>query len=166
MPAAVAVIIASAPDPAVLLIQRPQHVGDPWAGHWALPGGRRQAGDVDDLATCIRETAEEVGIILERPALSRVLPVAQAGRHMGAAVAVAPFVFIMPAVPQLVVSPREVARTWWLPLSDLHDLRRHAWATLGQDNQRRPMILVDDHPLWGFTYHVLCAYAAVLPPQA
>jgi len=166
MPAAVAVIIASTPDPAVLLIQRPMHVGDPWAGHWALPGGRQQAGDVDDLATCIRETEEEVGISFARAALSRVLPIAHAGRHRGEAVAVVPFVFTVPTVPRLVVSPREVARTWWLPLRDLRDSRRHAWATLGQDNQRRPMILVDDHPLWGFTYHVLCAYVEVLPPQA
>ncbi len=166
MAAAVALILASTPDPAVLLIQRPQHDGDPWAGQWALPGGRRQAGDVDDLATCIRETAEEVGIILERSALSQVLPIAQAGRHMGAAVAVAPFVFHLSEVPRLVLSPREVARVRWLPLSDLRNHRRHAWATLGQDGQRRPMILVDDHPLWGFTYHVLCTYAEVNPPPA
>ena len=38
--------------------------GDPWSGHMALPGGRREPGDPDLVATVIREVGEEVGISL------------------------------------------------------------------------------------------------------
>src|SRR5688572_27389789 len=61
--AAVAIIIAPDPD-AILLIRRAERAGDPWSGHMALPGGRREPGDLDLLATAIRETSEEVGIRL------------------------------------------------------------------------------------------------------
>ena len=39
--AAVAVVLVPSPD-AVLLIRRAERAGDPWSGHMALPGGRRE----------------------------------------------------------------------------------------------------------------------------
>ena len=41
--AAVAVVLTPDPD-SVLLIRRAERTGDPWSGHMALPGGRREAG--------------------------------------------------------------------------------------------------------------------------
>src|ERR671920_2114796 len=61
--AAVAAVLTPAPD-SILLIRRADRSGDPWSGHMALPGGRREPGDTDLLATAIRETAEELGIEL------------------------------------------------------------------------------------------------------
>jgi len=52
-------------DPEVLFIKRATREGDKWNGHVALPGGRRDPEDEDDLATAVRETIEEVGIDLE-----------------------------------------------------------------------------------------------------
>lgn len=49
-------------DPEILFIKRASRVGDRWTGHVALPGGRRDPGDVDDKAAAIRETWEEVGL--------------------------------------------------------------------------------------------------------
>ncbi|HEY4101366.1 MAG TPA: CoA pyrophosphatase [Gemmatimonadales bacterium] len=63
--AAVALALAPNPDQ-ILLIRRAERVGDPWSGHLALPGGRRQDDDPDLLATAIRETFEETGIQLQR----------------------------------------------------------------------------------------------------
>ena len=59
--AAVAIILTPQPD-SILLIRRADRSGDPWSGHMALPGGRREAGDSDLAGTAIRETVEEVGI--------------------------------------------------------------------------------------------------------
>src|SRR5512138_157863 len=61
--AAVAVVLVPSPD-AVLLIRRAERPGDPWSGHMALPGGRRESGDADLVATAIREAAEELGLAL------------------------------------------------------------------------------------------------------
>lgn len=51
-------------DAEVLFIKRTSRKKDPWSGDIALPGGRRDPGDIDDLATAIRETEEEVGLDL------------------------------------------------------------------------------------------------------
>jgi 8-oxo-dGTP pyrophosphatase MutT (NUDIX family) len=48
----------------LLFIQRAASERDPFSGHVAFPGGRRDASDEDDLACAIRETSEEVGIDL------------------------------------------------------------------------------------------------------
>jgi 8-oxo-dGTP pyrophosphatase MutT (NUDIX family) len=51
-------------DPEVLFIKRAGRAGDRWSGHTALPGGKRDPQDADDLAAAIRETKEEVGLDL------------------------------------------------------------------------------------------------------
>jgi 8-oxo-dGTP pyrophosphatase MutT (NUDIX family) len=51
-------------DPEVLFIKRAGRTGDRWSGHTALPGGKRDPQDADDLAAAIRETREEVGLDL------------------------------------------------------------------------------------------------------
>jgi 8-oxo-dGTP pyrophosphatase MutT (NUDIX family) len=51
-------------DPEVLFIKRAGRVGDRWSGHTALPGGKRDPQDADDLTAAIRETMEEVGLDL------------------------------------------------------------------------------------------------------
>lgn len=51
-------------DPEVLFIKRAGRAGDRWSGHTALPGGKRDPQDADDVAAAIRETREEVGLDL------------------------------------------------------------------------------------------------------
>ena len=55
--AAVALLLTPDPD-RLLLIRRAEREGDPWSGHLALPGGRRDESDTDLLATALRETFE------------------------------------------------------------------------------------------------------------
>jgi 8-oxo-dGTP pyrophosphatase MutT (NUDIX family) len=154
--AAVAVIERRAPVPAVLLIRRAQRADDPWSGQWALPGGRSQANDVDLLATAVRETAEEIGLTLNRQQWT-ALPITAAGGHRGTPVPVAPFHRLLDVVPhELVADPREIAGIRWLDLAQLTDtsLRRTGPLPGGGDHHWEHL-LVDGHPLWGFTWRVL-----------
>lgn len=52
-------------EPEVLFIKRTVRSGDRWTGHIALPGGKKDPGDLDDLHTSRRETREETGLNLD-----------------------------------------------------------------------------------------------------
>lgn len=154
--AAVAVIERRTPVPAVLLIRRAQRADDPWSGQWALPGGRSHPEDADLLATAMRETAEEIGLTLDRHAWT-ALPVTTAGAHRGMPVPVAPFHRRLDEFSRdLTLDTREIASVRWLELAVLTDRtqRRHGPLPGGGD-QPWDYLLVDGHPLWGFTWRVL-----------
>src|ERR687892_1966490 len=66
--AAVALLIRAREELELLLIKRAEQEADPWSGHVALPGGRRDDDDEDLQHTALREAAEEVGITIDRGA--------------------------------------------------------------------------------------------------
>lgn len=161
--AAVALLVTT---DTILLIRRAHRPGDAWSGHWALPGGRIDAGETAEIAAR-REVAEEVGIDLgERPP-DVVLPPRLAGRHVGKAVPVAPFLWHLEQELPTVPEPAEVAATLWCPVADLADRERHALACLAPaaPDQLMPYVPVQDVPLWGFTYQVLTAWLGIQPPK-
>jgi 8-oxo-dGTP pyrophosphatase MutT (NUDIX family) len=120
--AAVAAILRER-DPAVgaelFFIRRAEHPGDPWSGHIAFPGGRREADDATLLETAARETREEVGLDLGRAELLARLPDLPAmGRTRRTNLVVTPFVFAL-REEQTVTANDEVAETLWVPLARL-----------------------------------------------
>jgi 8-oxo-dGTP pyrophosphatase MutT (NUDIX family) len=157
--AAVALIRVKGQDPEYLLLRRAANPKDPWSGHFALPGGRRDAGDRDLLDTCIRETREECGIRLSPADLLRPLPLAIAGSHMGRPMGVAPFLFELPAKPGLELDTREIAEAHWLPQSYLRDPCNRLMAALSETHPQAafPCIRVmgSTGAIWGFTFGVL-----------
>lgn len=157
--AAVALIRTRGQDPEYLLLRRAANPQDPWSGHFALPGGRWEKGDKDLLETCIRETFEETGIVLEPGHLVRPLAMAVAGVHMGRPMEVAPFLFELPEKPVLALASLEIAEFHWLAQSYLRDPanRLHAAMSLSHPDLTFPCIRVGtgDGAIWGFTYGVL-----------
>jgi 8-oxo-dGTP pyrophosphatase MutT (NUDIX family) len=156
--AAVAVLIAPDPD-AILLIRRADRPGDPWSGHMALPGGRREPEDEDLLATVIRETREEVGIELDREQLLGGLDDVVPRNPVLPPIAVRPFAFLLPARPALVLSP-EVAATQWVTLEDLLKPGGYHLATLEIAGQLRDVqaYRLADAVVWGLTERILTGF--------
>ena len=154
MEAAVAVIIAAEPRPSFLLLRRRQSPGDPWSGHFSFPGGRRDAGDADLLATCLRETREETGIILPPDSWHQALPAAPTGRLIPFQIMVYPYLFRVTARPQVAVDPSEIASAHWLEVADFRDQRRHHEREM-LPGMNFPVFPLEDYYLWGFTYGVL-----------
>lgn len=114
--AAVAVVLTRDTD-SILLIRRADRTGDPWSGHMALPGGRREVGEAL-LDTAIRECWEEVGFRLSPGELVGSLPDVVPRTPSLPPLAIRPFVFVLPLQPRLALNP-EVASAYWVPLQKL-----------------------------------------------
>ena len=157
--AAVATVLRSGlSGPEVLLIRRAEHPSDPWSGHMAFPGGREDPGDVDLLATAVRETLEEVSLDLRTTAeLIGVLPVLPAiARGKLTGLTIAPFVFELHTQVELRLN-REVAETLWAPLDALLQGQYSTTVpyTLGGQEIRLPAHDVNGRIVWGLTYRML-----------
>ncbi len=159
--AAVAAILRELPRGAVELffILRAEHPHDPWSGHVAFPGGRRDPEDESLLRTAIRETREEVGIELAAEHLVGRLPdVSAFTRSKKGNLVVTPFVFALRS--EVAVVPNdEVATTLWVPLTTLADRAGKSTFKLEYNHQTLdlPYIHLDpgQHRLWGLTYRML-----------
>ena len=153
----------AAGDLEILLIQRPVSDRDPWSGHMALPGGRREENETA-LDTAIRETREEVGIDLSRHGmllgrLDEVRP-----STGGPQIAVSPFVFAVDPAARLSIRPAEVAAAIWIPLGHLSEpasAAEHLHRLPGGGELRFPALAYDDYVIWGLTYRMLIQFLGI-----
>ena len=153
--AAVAIILAPDPD-SVLLIRRAERTGDPWGGHMALPGGRKEPGDQDLLATATRETEEEVGIQLDPDSLLGNLEDVVPRIPVLPPIAVRPFVFFAQIRPAMALNS-EVAAASWVTLDHLLRPETHHQVRLDIAGQVRfvQAFELDSGIVWGMTERML-----------
>jgi 8-oxo-dGTP pyrophosphatase MutT (NUDIX family) len=153
--AAVAILLAPDPD-AVLLIRRAERTGDPWSGHMALPGGRREPEDSDLLATVLRETREEVGVDLMVEQLLGDLDDVVPRSPVLPPIAVRPFAFLLPTRPPLVLNP-EVAAAQWVTIDELLLPGGYHLTSLDIGGQPREVqaYRLEDAVVWGMTERIL-----------
>ncbi|HUR26574.1 MAG TPA: CoA pyrophosphatase [Planctomycetota bacterium] len=154
--AAIAVIL-NGTEPAtldLLLIQRAECPGDPWSGHMALPGGRRDDGDVDLCATGMREAREETGVELEEARLLGRLDDLRPIRQSQRALAVRPFVYWSAERPELRLSS-EVADAFWVPLVQLRAAATKARVLHRGETLTVPAFVIGERTVWGMTHRVL-----------
>ena len=156
--AAVALVIAPSPD-SLLLIRRAEREGDPWSGHMALPGGRREESDPDLLATAIREVSEEVGVSLERDQLVSALDDVIPRTPSLPPVAVRPYLFQISTRPTLSFNA-EVSDTVWVPVDVLLDPGTYRNVTLELRGETRdfPAYHLQDAFVWGMTERILTGF--------
>lgn len=130
----------------LLFIKRACRAGDPWSGHIAFPGGKREPSDHDDMHCALRETMEELGLDLANSSRFQFLgqlddleiPSRDAARLQGALSA---FVYLLIATTEITAcslcfaktglcecrqsavccnpSVREVSAVFWVPLSEI-----------------------------------------------
>jgi len=161
--AAVAIVRARGPEESILLIRRTERAGDPWSGHWSLPGGRREPEDPDLLHTALRELAEECAILLTPGQLEVALPASSVGRLLGPHMLVAPFVFSVDQELPTIAHPDEAVEAVWIPVRVLRDPSRHAVQSVPgmPPDVQFPGIELNGVPLWGFTYKLVTGWLGV-----
>ncbi len=129
---------------------------DPWSGHIALPGGRRDSADESLWVTAVRETHEEVGVNL-----------AWVGRLLGQlddvwprtrripAIAITPFVVAVEPDTQARTNS-EVEYAVWVPLEVVLDEGLRGTLRLDALPDREfPTIEYSGHVIWGLTLGIL-----------
>ncbi|HTO09060.1 MAG TPA: CoA pyrophosphatase [Myxococcota bacterium] len=159
--AAVALVFLATPSGGaeLLFIERALKEGDPWSGHMAFPGGRRDRGDPNLAATSMRETREEVGLELGSP-IARLDDFANT---RAGSLVVSPFVYQVDARPRLTPN-REVQSTVWIPVPWLV----HPDAAIDYEITREstrvvfPAVRYDRFTVWGLTYRILVNLFGVL----
>ena len=155
-PASVLLGLVMRAQPSVLLTLRTAHLSS-HSGQVALPGGRQDAQDADEIATALREAQEEVGLHPDFVSVLGCLPVYVTGTGYR----VTPVVALLSPAMQLAANPQEVADVFEVPLAHLMDPanhRRHAvqwrgvtreWFSMPYDTEQRQRLI------WGATAGIL-----------
>ena len=157
--AAVAMVLrlGTGGEPELLMIKRAEVDRDPWSGHVACPGGRREPADRDLETTATRETWEETGIDLATEGrilgvLNDVMP----RTPVLPPILIRPFVAVVPPDVEIAPSP-EVASAFWVPLSALRE--RAGWGarlvTVRGTPREEATFSHGDHVVWGLTERIL-----------
>jgi 8-oxo-dGTP pyrophosphatase MutT (NUDIX family) len=154
----------------ILLIQRAEHPNDPWSGHVAFPGGRRDPTDESAIHTAEREAREEVGLDLRAHGelLWRMhdLPAIARGRRVG--MVISPVVYALREGhdgEDLALDRGEVASVLWVSLETLADesLREtFTYVHEGHPLELPCVRLEGGRVLWGLTFQMVSRFLHAL----
>lgn len=146
--AAVAIVIANSEK--VLMFRRATYKDDPWSGHMAFPGGKREDIDVDVFDTARRESHEELGLTLPKEAI-RISDLYHRKLIVSA------FVFFIDGVPS--VSPnKEVESVYWIELSELfHPTYRSMFRPYPKQNKEFSIVNIPNVTtgIWGISLYFI-----------
>jgi len=152
-PAAVLVpIIERAAGLHVLFTLRASHLPS-HAGQVSFPGGRAEAGDADAVATALRETEEEVGLLRTFVTVAGALDPYETGTGFS----IRPIVGFVREGFELQPDAREVAEIFEVPLHFLmnpENHERHMRVWQGRERHFYAMTF-DGHYIWGATAGML-----------
>ena len=146
--AAVLVPVTDRAEPGLVLTQRTEHLRN-HAGQIAFPGGRADPGDVDLVATALREAEEEIGL---SPHAVTVVGLADRYRTV-TGFEVTPVLGVIPPGLTLYPSEAEVANLFEVPLAYVLDPAHHRRVSAPWRGQTRHFyeILWNDRRIWGAT---------------
>jgi len=164
--ASVAVVLRARDPLEILLIKRATSERDPWSGHMALPGGRRDEVDADAFDTARRETLEEtaVDLIATGKPLGRLDDVQPSSVRLPRLV-ISPFVFGVPRHVEASVASREVDQVFWVSIDHLRapETRSSVSIPLPGGERHFPSFMVHGEHVWGLTYRILEQFMELYP---
>lgn len=148
-------------EASVVLTKRPETMAS-HRGEIAFPGGKHDpALDADLRDTALREAQEEIGL---DPDAVEIVARLEGLSTVASRFVITPFVGFLPERPQLTPDPREVARVFDVPLSELMDdgvFREERWDTWRLDLDVHFFELADE-TVWGATARILTGFLAHL----
>ena len=145
-------VIPRRDGPTALLTLRPQTMSD-HAGQVALPGGKVDPIDLDEVAAALREAEEEVGVrAAEIDVLGKGSPYVTGSRYR-----ITPVVGLLPSDFEARPNPKEVAAVFETPLEYLMNSQNHR---LGEAMYRGALRQYYEMPhngfrIWGVTAGII-----------
>lgn len=149
----------------LLLIKRATFEGDPWSGHVALPGGRREPADTTLERTVARETWEETAIDLEHDGrVLGCLDEVEPRTPVLPPIIITPFVALVRYDVEIVASP-EVAEWFWVDIEALRDpaVSREVVLELATGPRAVMSFQHGAHTIWGLTERILRQFLSLVP---
>lgn len=151
-PAAVLVAITDRPDPGLILTQRSEKLRK-HAGQVAFPGGRVDAGDVDEIAGALREAQEEIALPPDRVDI-----IGTSDRyHTFTGFDIIPVLGVIPPDLPLQAQPGEVADWFEVPLAYALDPAHRIRRTIQFEGVERQYYEIpwQGRLIWGVTAAIL-----------
>lgn len=151
----------------MLFIHRAHHPLDPWSGHMAFPGGRKDPEDVDLRMTIHRETKEEVGIDLDLHGeyLGHMAELQAMARGRPISMVVAPFVYLVSPEATPNPDPVEVQDTIWVPLGFMQRDGVESIVSRPMPDGTTvevPALVYGGKTIWGLTYRMLQGFLELI----
>ncbi|MCB9744767.1 MAG: CoA pyrophosphatase [Alphaproteobacteria bacterium] len=158
--ASVALVLRARADtlPELLMIKRSEKEGDPWSGHMAFPGGRREPQDLDAEHTARRETREELDLDLEGAALLGTLSPVHTPSVVRRMPQLRVYAYTFGLLERPTLRPNEeVASVHWFGLERL--MADEGRATFPYewrgDTLRMPCVRLDGCFIWGMSLRMI-----------
>ena len=144
-----------------MIIRRPSYEGI-HSGQLALPGGKKDEEDADVLATALRETKEEVGVVVQtNDVIGKLTPLYIPPSNF----LVHPFVAWLDARPRFTPDPREVDVILEVQLSAFIDpaIKARKRIYIGTNTYiDAPSYVLGENNLWGATAMMFAEMEAIL----
>ncbi|MCH2109319.1 MAG: CoA pyrophosphatase [Polyangiaceae bacterium] len=143
----------------LLLIRRADDPRDPWSGHMALPGGRRDPLDVNLMVTACRESLEEVGVQLSPEDCFGALPRLKTyAAKPSMNLSVRPFIFHLEEKKKVIIN-HEVSEYYWVPLEHFAPERIETFTKeIGSSLLTFPSWVYQERRIWGLTQRIIQDY--------
>lgn len=147
----------------LVYILRAEHENDQHSGQVGFPGGHRESGDADCIATALREAQEEIGLPPDQVrVLGRLNPLCTVSGFL-----VTPVVGCIPWPQPLRPDPREVSRIFSIPLAWLGHRDHHRIRPYPSPDhpQARHLAFFDEYDgerLWGVTARITLDFLGCL----
>lgn len=127
---------------------------------------RRPLRTDENCTTALRETEEEVGVLVDREhQLLGTLDEVRPGSRRLPPLVIAPFVAAIHPDVELHPDPKEVATALWVPLTALRDEANASEIFLELEGTRVafPSYRYQDYEIWGLTHRILSRFLELMP---
>ncbi len=150
-------------DVELLFIERAHHEGDPWSGQIAFPGGGVESTNAGPLEAACRETAEEVGVLLNPlDCIGRLDDHESHPLSNNTTLVISCFAFVLNK-PSDLIPNYEVADAFWFSAKELfQEQNQFIYQSDYRPAPYEATRLTNNRVLWGLTYRFVQNFRAVV----